>query len=189
MRGDRKLAFGQMIVSFAKKIFTKKRTCMTLDHYASLSNVRLGQQVSRTSIFIQPRVIDFTRHFGSGRAFRETVGRTRTSVRCMTSMGTFSGNGFTRFLRTFFGTVRDQCSVRGPLVRHFVHQGLNVVGQLGRRGQLLGRRVRRRQRGLRGCTQRCCLVKGRYVAGTRSPETTRTGCSGTLRLCPRCIST
>lgn len=189
MRGDRKLAFDEIIVSFAKKIFTNKRTCMTLDHYASLSNVRLGGRVAHKSVFIHPRVMGFSRQFGGHRSVRGTLGRTRTSMRCMRTMRRFSGNSFREFLRRFFLTVRSHCSVRGPLVGEFVHGGLKVVGGLGIRGGQLGSRFRMRHGGLRGCTHRCCLVKGRYVVRTRSSHTTVTGCSGTVRLGPSCAST
>lgn len=189
MRGDRKLAFDHIIVSFAKKIFTKKRTCITLDHYASLRNVRLGGPVGQTSIFMQRRVIGFTRHFGGQRTVSGTLGRTRTSIRCMTTTHTFSHKSVRRYLRRFFHTVRSHCSVRGPTPHQLVHQGLRMVGALHRRGQRLGRRVQTRRRCLGGCTHRCLLVNGRYVARTRSTHTTLTGCSGTLRLCPSCVST
>lgn len=177
------------MVSFAKKMFTNKRTCITLDHYASLSNVRLGGPVGQTSVFIHPRVIGFTKQFGGQRTVSGTLGRTRTSIRCTTTTHTFGGNSVRRYLRRFFHTVRSHCSVRGPIPHHLVHQGLNVVGALGRRGGGLGRRVQRRRRHLHRCTRRCLLVKGRYVARTRSVHTTLTGCSGTLDLSPGCVST
>lgn len=162
---------------------------MTLDHYASLRKVRLGGPVDHTSVFIHPRVIDFSKEFGGQRTVSGTLGRTRTSIRCTTTTHTFSGKSFRAYLRRFFLTVRSHCSVRGPTTQELVHEGLKIIGLLQRRGEGLRTRVRTRGGDLRGCTQRCLLVKGRYVARTRSIQTTLTGCSGTVRLCPRCVST
>lgn len=172
-----------MIVSFANNIFTNKRTCMTLDHYASLRNVRLGGPVDHTSMFIHPRVIDFSRHFGGHATVSHTLGRTRTSIRCITTTGTFSGKSFNAFLSRFFGTVRSHCSVRGPGIRHLVHQGLGVVGHLGRRGHTLGRTTLRGRGTLMGCTHRCVLVNSRYL-GRSVGRTTVGGCRGTIALYP-----
>lgn len=190
MRGDRNLAFGRIGVSFAKKIFTNNRACITLSHYADLRNVDLRRPVHRDRVFIHGRIGRFTHRCGGRGAVRATLARDGTSERCRSTMGTCSGNSVRTTLSGFFLTVRDHCSVRRPLTGHFVQGGLGGIGRLRTRGRQLHRIVGRGSRrggGRRGflghLTARCIVVNGRY-RGRNVGRTTIAGCEGTLALCP-----
>lgn len=135
------LTFNRVIVDFTGGVFAGGQTYVALSRCRSLEGLCLRKNLSRSDIFINPYVQEFSRQFNNQQLVDLALKQAGADIAYHDSIVAFDEGRFDDFLNHFFKAIHSRYDIEKPYVKRFIRFKLNIISSLRHEIEKLNLRI------------------------------------------------
>lgn len=124
------LTFNRVAIDFSGGVFAGGQTYVALSRCRTLDGIQLKKNISKTDIFVNPTVVDFSKRFNDQQAVDNALKRAAADIEYNDAVKSFDEGDFDSFLSHFFKAIHARYDIEKPYVQRFIRRKLGVINTL-----------------------------------------------------------
>lgn len=142
------LTFNRVAIDFSGGVFAGGQTYVALSRCRTLDGIQLKKDISKTDIFVNPTVVDFSRRFNDQQAVDNALKRAAADIEYNDAVKSFDEGDFDSFLSHFFKAIHARYDIEKPYVQRYIRRKLGVINLLKDKMETLRGELQDKQREL-----------------------------------------
>ncbi len=135
------LTFDSVIIDIGQGAFSSGQSYVALSRCRSLEGITLRSTINARDIFVNPRIVEFSRRFNNGSLIRDALDNARADLCYRQAASLFDRGDIAGALDNFFRAVEARSELGSETVQRLIRRKLGIIDSLKREVETLRARL------------------------------------------------